>query len=160
MTGAVSNGAVLSDCETYRYKLWRWWDTEGRPVVFVGLNPSTADATTDDPTVRRCIGFARDWGYGGMILVNLYALRATDPRELWTHPDPVGLQNNAYLHGAVRLTDTVVAAWGSGIGRRPRARRVVQMLGQHVPWHCLGHTREGHPRHPLYLPKDTKLEAF
>lgn len=150
----VERGAVLSEDGAYRYRLTRWWSAAG-VVRWIMLNPSTADAEVDDPTIRRCIGFTRAWGYGSVEVVNLYALRATDPRELARHPDPVGPDNDLYLRGRdVLLVPTlVVCAWGAHLMAARRAPEVLRLLdadGQ-VP-HVLGLTQANQPRHPLYLP--------
>lgn len=162
---AVGRGsAVLSDCGTYRYKLRRSWDT-GKPVcLWVMLNPSTADADRDDPTIARCQGFSRSWGYGGLIVVNLYALRATDPHQLRRHPDPVGDANDGHIHTAVLGTDTVVCAWGTHPFAARRAHAVAGILRSAIPRparvRCLGVTASGAPRHPLYTPGATGLIPF
>jgi hypothetical protein len=150
----VNRDALLSADGRYRYQLMRSWG-DGPWLTFVMLNPSTADALVDDPTIRRCIAFAEAWGYGGLIVVNLFALRATDPRELLTAVDPVGHENDWHIADAVEQTDLVVAAWGASIprqhGKRPAAVR--ELLGDA---HHLGLTAAGHPRHPLYLRADTR----
>lgn len=118
------------------------------------LNPSTADENADDPTLRRCIGFARNWGLGGIDVVNLYALRATNPADLWRSDDPVGPENDAHLEDAGRTSRMLVAAWGA----HPKAERVAQVLA--IPGFdrltCLRTTKDGHPGHPLYVPKDVE----
>jgi hypothetical protein len=151
-TVTASGGATFSRDRRYRYRLWRRWD-DTRPVVaFVMLNPSTADARREDPTIRRCIGFARAWGFGGVEVVNLFAFRATDPRSLRRVRDPVGPLNARYVRAATRRSALVVAAWGAhgvpdraGMPRLPRGGR------------CLGFTRGGQPRHPLYVRRDARL---
>src|SRR5689334_18589152 len=119
-----TGGALFDPTGRYRYRLWRQWDPAKPAVAFVMLNPSTADATTDDPTIRRCFGFAQGWGFGRLEVVNLFALRATDPRELARHPDPVGPANDAHIAAALALTDQAVAAWGCGGALRERGARV------------------------------------
>jgi hypothetical protein len=143
--------AVLSPCGTYRYELTRRWSP--RPLVgWVLLNPSTADADTDDPTVRRCIGFARAWGYGGIVIRNLFALRATDPSELDRHSAPVGSDNDTYL-ARCSGDDVTVLAWGARGGSR--GRDVLELLArQGVQPYQLAVTADGQPRHPLYLTAD------
>jgi hypothetical protein len=145
----------------YRYTLQRGW-TDGWPwATFIMLNPSTADADTDDPTIRRCIGFAQREGCAGLRVVNLYALRATDPRELWKHADPVGPLNDFHLRD--EFLDVayggglVIAAWGAHA--RPDRVAVVRNLaaGFGVDLHALGFTKAGQPRHPLYLRGDAPL---
>lgn len=156
------SGAVLSQCGTYRYTLDRVWDRRRPRALFVMLNPSTADAREDDPTIVRCKSRAERAGCGGLTVVNLFALRATKPGVLATHPDPVGPDNDAWI--TVALSDdpsVIVAAWGAyppAAGRRAEIRadvrvtRVLQILAAHdVPVKCLGTTKEGHPRHPLYV---------
>ena len=92
------NGAMFSPCRSYRYSLWRTWDSQKPIVVFIGLNPSTADETVNDPTMRRCIGFARLWGYGGMVVVNLFAYCATKPTVLRHVADPVGKDTDSWIY--------------------------------------------------------------
>lgn len=116
------------------------------------LNPSTADESSDDPTLRRCIGFARQWGLGGLHVVNLYAFRATQPADLWTAADPVGPENNRYLEDAAASDEVLVAAWGV----HAKQARVAEVLS--IPGFdrltCLRTTKGGAPSHPLYLPKE------
>jgi hypothetical protein len=154
----LKTGAILSDCGTYRYSLWREWDAARLRVLFVMLNPSTADASQDDPTIRRCIGFAKSWGYGGVEVVNLFALRATDPRELAQHRDPVGPANFVAIHDAASSAGTVVCAWGAHAFAAKRAAEVLaesrKLRGGSVD--CLRTTKDGHPAHPLYLPAALK----
>src|SRR5919204_4199606 len=102
----------FSECRTWRYSLTRGLDGSDGTVAFVGLNPSTADETTDDPTVRRCIGFAREWGFARVEVVNVYAFRARDPRELWRADDPVGPDNDRILAQVLDGAELVIAAWG------------------------------------------------
>lgn len=142
----------------WRYRLWRRWDT-GRPgSTFVLLNPSTANARTDDPTVRRVIGLARGWGFGSLELVNLFALRATSPDDLVGAADPVGPSNDQYLARAVR-NGTVVLAWGNHGRYLGRDRQVLGML-EGARLFCLGLTKQGCPRHPLYAPRGPALVPF
>ncbi len=160
-TEAESRGAIISECGLYRYHLWRVWDSTLPVMVFVMLNPSTADGTEDDPTIRRCIGFAKRDGFGGISVKNVFALRATDPRELDSHPDPVGPDNEAHLLGArdVSLMTRLVVAWGN---RRPprhlrSAYRQAATICTMRMAYCLGMNRNGDPKHPLYLPLDAHL---
>ena len=149
--------AGFSRCGRYRYWLRRIWDPALTHCVFIGLNPSTADATEDDPTLRRCISFARKWGYGSLLMVNLFSLRATDPSVLKLAADPVGPRTDLWLRRATAETDTIVAAWGNGGLLMNRAMTVHQMLKN--PY-CLGLTALGMPRHPLYCPKHVTLTAL
>jgi len=160
LTGAASR-AVFSELRTHRYLLTRNWQPDLPVMTWVMLNPSTADAFADDPTIRRCITFARREGCGGIEVVNLFALRSTDPRELRRHPDPVGPLNDEHIAGACPAGRTVVAAWGTHASLISRACTVAWMLAEAgVPLHCLGTTRQGHPRHPLYVPAATPLEPY
>jgi len=153
----VVGSAHISRCGQYRYSLKRCWDPSLPQALIIGLNPSTADATLDDPTVRRCVGFVRDWGFGGLALVNLFAFRAIDPSSLVGPPDPVGPENDDWIARLADESDLVVAAWGVHGGLKARDSAVIRMLG---PLHCLGRTKDGFPRHPLYLSRHTQLEAF
>ena len=155
--------AIFSDDQRYRYMLSRLWDPLKSNVVFILLNPSTADAEANDPTVRRCIGYARDWGHGGLYVLNLYALRSTDPKALKTDPDPVGPLNDFYIRnviwrqvGILRLETPVVCGWGAqgDSNRQAKVLNLLKVIG--VKPLCLGTTNTGMPRHPLYLPKDLK----
>jgi hypothetical protein len=150
----MQRSAQFSPCRTYRYSLWRAWPDLLSPAkgyaMFIGLNPSTADETADDPTIRRCIGFARAWGYEGLCMTNLFAFRATDPADMLAHPEPVGNDNDHYLVRLAQGAALVVAAWGAHGRHRGRDAQVVRLL---PALHCLRLTRGGSPAHPLYLPK-------
>lgn len=152
----VDRGADISSCGRYRYRLWRRWDD--RPSVnFVMLNPSTADATLDDPTIRRCVGFARTWGYGGIVVTNLYAFRATCPRDLWGAADPVGPGNDEAIRTAAVAAGLLVCAWGNHGSVDGRAAAVLDWLRRiGVTPHALKVTGAGQPAHPLYLPAAAK----
>lgn len=147
--------AVFSDCGTYRYDLGRTWAVGSR-AVFVMLNPSTADAEQDDPTIRRCITFAHAWSCGGLRVLNAYALRSTDPKGLWRVADPVGPENDAWIFRAFVQARAerapVVVAWGAHCkpGRAADIRDIARRTL--VDLTCLGTTKSGAPRHPLYLP--------
>ncbi|MEL6347196.1 MAG: DUF1643 domain-containing protein [Myxococcota bacterium] len=160
------SGARFSRDRTWRYRLWRQWG-DGPTIAWIGLNPSTADAAHNDPTIRRCIGFSRDWGYGGLQVVNLFAFCATKPPDLWRQPPKVraGPGWAAAFWAAIRRSDRVVCCWGSfhrapAADRRQaeaRAATVVQRLRKRgVPLVHLGLTRTGQPRHPLYRPASQK----
>lgn len=155
--GAAAS-ATFSRDRRYRYTLTRRWGTGG-DVCFVMLNPSTADAFTLDPTVRRCIGYARRLGAGGITVVNLFALRSTDPRELYATGDPVGEHNDAAIRAAAESAAVVVAAWGVHGALLGRAACVMELLDD-VPLFRLGDTtKEGEPRHPLYLKGSAPLDV-
>lgn len=149
--------ARISECGQYRYTLTR--GDEPR-LCFVMLNPSTADATLDDPTIRRCLGFARREGCAGIEVLNLYALRATNPADLWKHADPVGPNNDWELSGAARRYTRMVAAWGAN-AKPERVKQVRNILeGNGISLYHLGLTKAGQPKHPLYLRADAPLEYF
>jgi hypothetical protein len=151
----VALGASLSADGAYRYALTRRWDVlSSRCLVVVGLNPSTADAHTDDPTIRRCVAFAKREGCGQLLMLNLYALRSTDPAALWSHPNPIGPGNDSHIKRLTGPSDLVLAAWGSNARDADRASAVLALL---PPVVCLGTTKDGHPRHPLYVRGDTPL---
>jgi hypothetical protein len=154
--------AVFSACERFRYRLTRQWEPDGPTVAFVMLNPSTADEMVADPTVRRCIGFAKREGAGRLVVVNLYALRSTDPAALARADDPIGPDNDEHIRQAARDASLVVAAWGAHPFAGDRATDVAAMLnGIGRPLYRLGPpTKDGHPRHPLYLPADAPLERW
>jgi len=152
----ISDKAFISECGTYRYLLTRANAVPGSdrdPAVFVMLNPSTADARLDDPTIRRCKRFAQDWGCAGLIVTNLYALRATDPTALRHHADPIGPMNDFCLRLMACEYRDVICAWGAKAPAE-RVERVVGLLtgpGAGARLWCLGTTKDGAPRHPLYV---------
>jgi hypothetical protein len=157
--------AVLSDCGRYRYKLTRNWNESLPMLTFIMLNPSIADATLDDPTIRRCIGFARGRGFGGLQVLNLFAFRATDPVHMKAANDPVGSDNDSYiiaaLTAAVADSAPVIAAWGvhgAHNGRDAEVRKLSMECG--VKLMCLGSTKGGHPRHPLYVAAAQRFAYF
>ena len=141
----------------YRYRLWRRWHPGAATAVWVMLNPSTADDRRDDPTIRRCIGLARAWGFGGIEVVNLYGLRATRPADLFAARDPVGPGNDLAIARAAASGDAVFAAWG--VHGRARAGDVRALLAGCALW-CLGVTRAGEPRHPLYVAATVRPARF
>lgn len=135
----------------YRYELSRVWSMDPkRFCMFVMLNPSTADAQLDDPTIRRCIGFAKSWGYDGLYVGNVYAYRSTDPKQLWAVDDPVGPENDACLKEMAHRCDLVVAAWGTN-ARLERIGCVLGALRYSNNVHYLELTKARQPKHPLYL---------
>lgn len=149
----------FSPCERYRYTLFRDVNpaTQGL-VAFICLNPSTADATNDDPTVRRCMGFTRDWGYRWFCILNVFAYRATDPRDMKRQTDPVGIDNHHHVLRVASTADRVVAAWGTHGEWQNGDLNVRRWLNDiAVPLKCLGKTMHGHPKHPLYLRADSQL---
>lgn len=156
---SVKKGADFSPCRAWRYALWRRWDWQGygNQVMFVGLNPSTADENEDDPTIRRCIRFAKDWGYSGLIMMNAFAFRATDPKDMKAAADPVGPGNDEALGYRRSQVGLIIAAWGNHCPVE-REQQVCNAIGRQIM--CLGKTKQGKPKHPLYLRSDTKPEPF
>ena len=161
VTAAVAAAAVISRDGVYRYSLTRRWCDTTPSLRWIMLNPSRADATSDDPTIRRCLGFARTWGYGGIVVHNLFGLRATNPAELTTHPDPVGRDNDTWLLATAESHLATVCAWGAHGHLHHRADIVLGLLRERglTPM-CLGRTHAGQPRHPLYIPANTRLEVL
>lgn len=154
--------AEFSECGTYRYvlkrripSLLRWH----HPALFIMLNPSTADEVKNDPTIRRCISFAEQQGCTELTVVNLFALRATDPKKLKTHEDPIGPLNDQRIAEMIEhhKLGIVVAAWGAHPFAKARAEGIRRKFG---PFSCLGITKNGSPRHPLYVKSDQKLLEF
>lgn len=164
----TNRDAKLSDCGGYRYWLGRTWDAEGYPnleraliPLWVCLNPSTADATVDDATVRSIMRISTAWGYGAMILCNVFAWRATDPRELRVAGEfAQGPDNNTWLKWARARADVVIAAWGESEFVTVRdERRVYDLVGDYG-MACPGRNKSGSPRHPLYLPTNTSMNYW
>lgn len=164
----------FSPCRKYRYTLWREWEqdyhliTEYSPssklnqyAMFIGLNPSTADETKDDPTIRKCIGFAKRWGYGALCMTNLFAFRATDPKVMKREENPVGQDNHHQLLKCASSAGIVVAAWGVNGRHMSMDISVKQWLyGGGIKLHCLRMTGSGFPEHPLYVPYDSEVLAL
>jgi len=158
-----TRGATISDDGFYRYDLTRRWGL-GAGVTWVMLNPGTADAEQDNATVRRCMKFTRAWEYDCLVVVNLYAYRATDPKVLLTASDPLGPENMEIIRRRVQTSKLVIAAWGGFAEKvsferaRPSIASIARRYG--VPLACLGRTKSGAPRHPLYVRGDKALEPY
>lgn len=161
----MTRGASLSECGKYRYSLYRSWRCESLAGValWIMLNPSTADAIRDDPTIRRCISFSKQWGFGSMIVTNLFSLRATNPSELNRDIDPIGpLNNSTILECAKRCTKTIFA-WGARGELFNRDAVVISLFKENEltgQIGCLGFTKRGSPRHPLYVPAEQRILPF
>lgn len=172
---SMKRGAVLSDCGLYRYNLIRRWNDGLPTAVFIMLNPSTADADQDDPTIRKCIGFARRWGCGGIRVVNLFAFRSTKPAALLGGFGPQGAYNTKHQRQALRLCSPwtggrvgpCVVAWGTHstkalrqlIGEEANLLQQ-QASGWPIKLQCLGTAKDGNPRHPLMLAYATELQPW
>jgi hypothetical protein len=166
MAGPIGGDAWISACGRYRYWLYRAWGSAAHPTaarsgLWIMLNPSTADAAHDDATIRRCRAFSQRWGWDAMTVVNLFARRATDPKQLKLARDPVGPANDQVLLAQAGRHDFILAAWGNHGGHRRRDAAVLAMLGeQGLAVMCLGVTRQGRPRHPLYVAAHTTPSPF
>jgi hypothetical protein len=147
-------GAILSEDNKYRYELSRIWDEEKPRILFIMLNPSTADANTDDPTIRRVINFAKSWGYGGLFVANLYAFRSTDPKGLKYTDDPIGKDNIQHIQTLLGLTEKVIYAWGNNQKEPEWLYNVVS-----TPY-CIETSKNGTPKHPLYLRADLQPKFY
>lgn len=167
----ISMGASFSPCRRYRYRLWRQWDASLPSVVWLMLNPSTADELVLDPTLRRCQGYARQWGAGGFEVLNLFALRSTDPKGLYGIEDPVGPDNDQTIADTFRLASLagplpgydrpfVAVGWGRERMASPRARQLVPILPAGMELRSLRVNQDGSPQHPLYLPAAAKPEIW
>lgn len=149
--------AKISKCTRYRYALWREWDAKKPQVLFVMLNPSTADHRLDDATIKHCISFAKKWRCGSLVVVNLFAFRTAKPKKLKSANKPIGHENAFWIRTLSKQSDFVVVAWGNHGGFRNRDKTVAAMLTRPK---SLGLTRRGFPRHPLYVPLKTRLRDF
>ncbi|CAG2144250.1 hypothetical protein LMG31506_02965 [Cupriavidus yeoncheonensis] len=158
-------GCLLSDCEQYRYRLWRVWD-ETRPALgFIMLNPSTADHGVNDPTITHCLQHAMAGKYGRLEVVNLFPLRSTNPDGLLTHPAPIGREDiaNSAVMDAIDRCAMVICAWGTHKAAPERAvelLRIIRMCGRGNLLHHLGLNKDGSPKHPLYIAKTKRPEPF
>lgn len=156
-------GATFSDCQRYRYLLWRMWNGDLPTVNFLMLNPSTATDVVLDSTVTRCMRRAQSWGYGSLIVTNLFALRSTDPRELYKTDDPVGPWNDQAIYDAAIESDMVLCAWGDhGLhkGRSKAVREIVTQGRMFDKLRCLKINKSGEPSHPLYLSYNVKPQVW
>lgn len=156
--------AIFSADQKYRYRLIRNWsgeDGDGTyrdPLVWIMLNPSTADANRDDATIRRCIGFSLNWGFGGIEVYNLFAYRATYPAALLTVKDPIGEKNDEYL-SAIPVDRKIIVAWGAFPQRLAKREKEILIMLQGRNMRSLGYTKSGYPRHPVRLPYSTEREG-
>lgn len=153
----VNKNATFSDCRKYRYALSRTWDGKKKTVLFIGLNPSTADEKIDDPTIRRCINYAQNWGYGSLLMVNLFAYRATIPTELKNVKNPIGNDNDLHITELLKKADLAVATWGNEGSLLNRDKDVKKIIPNLM---CLKINKSGQPAHPLYQKKDLKLIKY
>ena len=155
--GDIEYGAIFDITERYRYSLWRAWSPYHPRMAFILLNPSTADEHKNDPTIRRCISFAQAWNFGSIEVVNLFAYRATDYRELFKASEPIGTENNHFLVQAVEHSPLIVLGWGARGTFLNRDRQVMTLLTARNDFSCLGLTKNRQPRHPLYVKGNADL---
>ena len=146
-------GAYFSECKKYRYSLHRKWSKKPL-LLFIMLNPSTADANIDDPTIKKCIYFSKKWGFGGILVGNLFAYRSTDPKKLKKTTDPEGANNKRFIKKMVAKASTVICAWGNGYGPPPNYLKRLTEL------HYLKINKDGTPAHPLYLKKSLMYSKY
>ncbi|NEZ55196.1 DUF1643 domain-containing protein [Adonisia turfae] len=160
VTNSIKGTATFDASYRYRYRLTRSWLTEGqnlRQVTFIMLNPSEADAEKDDPTIRACSQFAQRWEYTQLNIVNLFAHRTSQPSILKHINDPIGPENNRYLHEASATADAVILAWGNWGSLLNRHQDVLDLLAiHHHKFYCLARNQSGQPRHPLYIKRTTR----
>jgi hypothetical protein len=151
----MKKDAFIDQTGMYRYSLSRIWNDDAPSVLFIMLNPSTADANEDDRTIRRCIGFAKAWGFGSLEIRNLFAFRSTNPNELKKCKDPIGPENDRHILEAAQKADKIVLAWGAHGVLKERNREVYKMIASYIP-ECIDKTNGGHPKHPLYIAADRR----
>jgi hypothetical protein len=158
-------GAIISDCDQYRYRLWRQWDASRPTLCFIMLNPSTADHEVNDPTITRCLRRALAGRYGRMEVVNLFPLRSTDPDRLLTHPAPLGHEDitNGSMMDALDRCTRVICAWGAhkaAKGRADEVLRIIRLCDRADQLYHLGHNQDGSPKHPLYTAANVRLRRY
>lgn len=153
MSSMITKSAIFSEDRSYRYALSRTWDRTKPFVLFVGLNPSTADENNDDPTIRRCINYAKSWGYGGLLMGNIFAFRATLPTDMKKATDPIGPENDKWLRKLSNASKITIGAWGNDGSFLNRSGDIFSILPK---IYCLKVNSSGEPSHPLYLKSSLK----
>lgn len=152
----VNSGADFSECRRYRYKLWRIWDDSKPLIAFMGINPSTANETEPDNTIKRVMAIASSNGYGGFYMINLFGLVSRDPNLLLNHPDPIG-ENDRHINEVQGKVYGIVCAWGAFKQAKRRAREVYPLIGNPLALEIL---KDGSPKHPLFCRKSTQLIIY
>ncbi|MGF1494743.1 MAG: DUF1643 domain-containing protein [Microcoleaceae cyanobacterium] len=150
----METGAIFDSTERYRYRLWRIWNRHVPTITFIMLNPSRADHRVNDPTVRRCLNFAQTWSCGGLEVVNLFAYRTAYPQQLKQANDPIGIDNDHHLKQVFEQSAQVILAWGNQGTWLNRNQAVLDLIRPQYQPYCLGFTKQGQPRHPLYAKRD------
>lgn len=153
----IPKGAIFSEDGKYRYALWRSWSQYRKPLMFIGLNPSTANGTMNDPTITRLMARADQEGFGGLLAGNLYALVSSNPSVLLGEGDTIGPETDDYLLKMIGMTGRVLCAWGSFSAAKDRAEEVIKLV---VEPYCLGINAGGAPKHPLYIPYDKQMVRY
>lgn len=157
----MEGGAIFDRTRRYRYRLWRRWNDALPSITFIMLNPSKADATFNDQTIATCIRTAKRFGFGSLDVVNLFAYRTFDPKELKRARNPIGKLNDEHIIASVKEAKTILLAWGNHGGWNARHEEVLELLLDYSgSTFCLGLTKQGQPRHPLYLPSSTQMIAL
>jgi len=159
-TSSIPGRAIIDATRKYRYSLEREWETGDGTMLVVMLNPSTADAEKDDPTIRKCVTWARRWGFRHLEVANVFAYRSTDANALGTVDDPVGAENDSYLERAAARASRIVVAWGSKRHHQKRIQHVLSLLRRHGELWCVGTNADGSPKHPLYVGNAATLRPF
>jgi hypothetical protein len=163
----LADSAEFSPCRTFRYVLRRSW-ADGNCIAFLMMNPSTADESINDATIRRCIGFAKRWGYGSLIILNLFSIRSPDPKEIAKSLDPIGPDADSWIEKSLDGVTEVIAAWGCNqhlttpaLKQRPKTV-IANICSKYpdIPINCLGYRKDGAPRHPLMLAYETERTPF
>ncbi len=147
----MKTDAILSKNRKYRYVLSRIWDESKPTVMIIGLNPSTADETENDPTIIKCIDFAKSWGYGGVYMLNLFGFRATKPKDMFNTDEPIGQDNDKYIEEYSKICDKVICAWGNDGSYKNRSKDILSKIEN---TYYLKLNQTGEPAHPLYLKGD------
>ena len=150
-------GAIFSKCRIYRYVLWRTWDLKKPKIMFLGLNPSTADEINNDPTVTRCINYSKSWGYGGLYMMNIFSFRTTYPSKLKQSNNPIGKDNDKWILKIAKDVDKCVGAWGNDGKFLNRSKTIFELI---PVLYCLKINKSGEPSHPLYLKSTLKPIKF
>lgn len=159
----AKKGAVISACRNYRYLLIRSFSHKADEpfVLFIGLNPSVADSYIDDPTLRRCMGFMEIWNLKALKIVNLFAFRATNPKEMISQTNPIGKSNDQTILQQAKNAEMIVVCWGNTGSYLNRDKEVLEIIKQYKDKiYSFGETKSGQPKHPLYLAKTTQLQKI
>lgn len=153
----MKKGAIFSSCRKYRYVLWRIWDESKPLIMFIGLNPSIADENKDDPTIRKCINLSKYWGYGGFYITNLFAYKSTDFNKIKSIDNPIGKENDRWIKKIIKRASDIVICWGNKGRYLNRDKELLKFIDNVK---CLGMTKCGCPKHPLYVNSKSKFSNY